>query len=231
MVSADDPTMDLDADDELIVARFADVLADESTWMEVPATLGAVVSRAIASERRQLVGDGPFDQTPKPPPLPVTAQPAQSPRPARRLAPVIAAAAAAVAALALGTVIGRSTGGSDSDRQVAVSATDLAPDIDGTVGVRTVRSGVELRIDAPGLPRRDGGDFYEGWLKSCDGAQLVPIGTFHELADVTAWAGVSTDDFPILTVTREAVAAPQDVAQGSSGEVVLTAQVGPDCPS
>lgn len=231
MVSPDDPTLDLDADDELIVARFADVLADESTWLEVPATLGAAVSEAIASERRQLVGDGPFGRQSLPPPLPVTAQPAQPSRTARRLAPLVAAAAAAVAALALGAVIGRSTGGTDSDRQVAVSATDLAPDVEGSVGVRTVTSGVELRIDAPGLPRRDGGDFYEGWLKSCDGTQLVPIGTFHELSDVTAWAGVSTDDFPILTVTRETVAAPQDVAQGSSGEVVLTAQVGPDCPS
>jgi hypothetical protein len=234
MVSADD-TMELDPDDAAIVARFVDVLRDESTWMDMPPALGSSVAQAIADERNHLLAATAAGAPAPLPPPGVTApalEPVPTPVPRRRLGTWIGvAAAAAVAALALGTLIGRSTGGVESDRQVVAAPTELEPAVDGTVGVRSVTSGVELRIDADGLPRRDGGEFYEGWLKSCDGSQLVPIGTFHTLDDVTAWAGVSVDDFPILTVTRESVAAPKDAAQGSSGEVVLTAQVGPDCPS
>jgi hypothetical protein len=80
------------------------------------------------------------------------------------------------------------------------------------------------------LPRRDGGDFYEGWLKNCAGTGLVPIGTYHELDDATGWAGVATADYPILTVTREHVAPPKDAAQGSSGEVVVSGTLSP-CPA
>jgi hypothetical protein len=81
-----------------------------------------------------------------------------------------------------------------------------------------------------GLPRREGGDFYEGWLKNCAGTELVPIGTYHELDDATGWAGVSINDFPLLTVTREHVAAPKDAAQGSSGEVVVSGALAA-CPA
>ncbi len=35
---------------------------------------------------------------------------------------------------------------------------------------------------------------------------------------------------PLLTVTRETVAPPKDAAQGSSGEVVASAKLGP-CPA
>ena len=48
--------------------------------------------------------------------------------------------------------------------------------------------------------------------------------------DAIGWAGVGLDEFPVLTVTAESVAGPQDALQGSSGDVVLKAQVGPACP-
>lgn len=86
------------------------------------------------------------------------------------------------------------------------------------------------KFSVKSLPRREGDEFYEGWLKNCDGTGLVPIGTFHELDDATGWAGVSIDEFPLLTVTRETLAAPKDAAQGSSGEVVASAKLGP-CPA
>jgi hypothetical protein len=89
---------------------------------------------------------------------------------------------------------------------------------------------VLIRLTMPGLPRREGDDFYEGWLKSCDGQRLVPIGTFHDMDRAAGWAGVSVDDYPLLTVTAEQVAGPKDVAQGSSGEVVVAGAIA-DCPS
>jgi hypothetical protein len=92
-----------------------------------------------------------------------------------------------------------------------------------------VASGVEILFAAPGLPRRDGDEFYQAWMKNCDGSLLVPLGSFHDLADATGWAGVSVWDYPLLTVTREVAAAPEDPAQGSSGEVVLTGAIA-DCP-
>ena len=77
---------------------------------------------------------------------------------------------------------------------------------------------------------REGDEFYEGWLKSCDGLRLVPIGTFHDMDRAAGWAGVSVDDYPLLTVTAEAAAAPTDAAQGSSGQVVASAAISP-CPA
>ena len=71
---------------------------------------------------------------------------------------------------------------------------------------------------------RDGDDFYQAWLRSEDGNGLVPIGSFHEGDNVSLWAGVRIDDFPILTVTRETVAGPKDPSQGTSGEVVVRGQ-------
>ena len=94
----------------------------------------------------------------------------------------------------------------------------------------TVASGVEIDLRVPGLPRRDGGEFYQVWLKNCDGTQLVPAGSFHELDDAVAWAGISSDDFPLITVTKEVVAPPKDAAQGSSGEVVAKGAIG-ECPA
>jgi hypothetical protein len=89
---------------------------------------------------------------------------------------------------------------------------------------------VRINFSVPGLPRREGDEFYEGWLKNCAGTQLVPIGTYHDLEDATGWAGVDVADFPLLTVTREVVAGPKDPAQGSSGEVVVSAAM-KECPA
>ena len=50
---------------------------------------------------------------------------------------------------------------------------------------------------------------------------LVPIGTFNEGRNVTLWAGVSPQDFTLLTVTRERA----DGDQASSGEKVLAGAV------
>ena len=81
-------------------------------------------------------------------------------------------------------------------------------------------SGWKIELDATGLPRLEGGRFYQAWLRNADGV-LVPIGTFNEGQDVTLWAGVSPKDFTTLTITREQA----DGEQASSGEKVLVGTV------
>ena len=127
------------------------------------------------------------------------------------------AAAAAVAAVSL-VVLGSNSSG---DRfRAALAPTALAPGAAGDATLVRTPSGWRIDLDAAGLPRRDGGRFYEAWLRSADGL-LVPVGTFNDSRDVTLWAGVSPKDFTTLTVTRERA----DGDQASSGEKVLVGQV------
>jgi hypothetical protein len=145
----------------------------------------------------------------------VTAQRGVRRRPtARRLAP-FAAAAAAVLAVAIGlAVVGSGTPGERF--HAALAPTELVPGARGEATLTKTSSGWRIQLDATGLPRRDGTEFYEAWLRNADGV-LVPIGTFNEGRKVTLWAGVSPKSFTTLTVTREQA----DGEQGSSGEKVL----------
>jgi hypothetical protein len=123
--------------------------------------------------------------------------------------------------LGIGFISGRfvRTSSPKPDAQIALGPTELVPGASGSAKVRALQSGLEIRLDATGLPRRDGGKFYEAWLKGPKG--LVPIGTFHEATNVTLWAGVSLEDFPTLTVTEEEA----DGDQASSGRKVLLGSV------
>jgi anti-sigma-K factor RskA len=126
-----------------------------------------------------------------------------------------ATVATAAAAVAIGlAVFGSSTSGERF--HAALAATELAPGARGEATLTKTSSGWRIELDATGLPRLEGGRFYEAWLRSAAGA-LVPIGTFNEGRSVTLWAGVSPKDFTTLTVTREQA----DGDQASSGEKVL----------
>jgi anti-sigma-K factor RskA len=131
-----------------------------------------------------------------------------------RLVPV-AAAAAAVLAVAIGLAALRS--GSSEERLYAALAGTGAS---GQATLTKTDSGWRIELDAAGLPRLEGGRFYEAWLRNANGV-LVPIGTFNEGQNVTLWAGVSPKTFSTLTVTREQ--ANDD--QASSGERVLVGTV------
>jgi hypothetical protein len=136
----------------------------------------------------------------------------------RRLV-LIGAAATAVVALVLGLAVF----GSDSSGerfQAALAPTDLVPGAAGSATLTKTTSGWRIELDATGLPRLEGGRFYQAWLRNAAGV-LVPIGTFNEGRDVTLWAGVSPRDFATLTVTREQA----DGDQASSGERVLVGTV------
>jgi hypothetical protein len=140
-------------------------------------------------------------------------------RPARRFvaigAGVAAVAAAAVIAFA---VVGSGT--SSGQLKAALGPTALVPGASGEATLDKTASGWRITLDATGLPRLDGGRFYQAWLRNRAGV-LVPIGTFNEGQKVTLWAGVSPKDFSTLTITRERA----DGDQTSSGQKVLVGTV------
>jgi anti-sigma factor RsiW len=132
-------------------------------------------------------------------------------------------AVGAVATVAVAAVVGLSVfrSGSSSLRfKAALAATALAPGAKGQATLTKTSSGWRVELDASGLPRLDGGRFYEAWLRNRAGV-LVPVGTFNEGYRVTLWAGVPPTAFTTLTVTREQA----DGNQGSSGEKVLVGTV------
>lgn len=202
-----------------LIAEFDHLLADPSLWAKADASLEDRVVASIAVEVERAAPLGSVTRT----------YPAVPLRRRRWLATAGAAAVGAAAAAVFTLVVTRDSS-TPADATVAMSGTDLAPGVVGSAAITSGVSGVEIHLEVPGLPRRDGGEFYQVWLKRCDGSELVPAGSFHELEWAIAWAGVSTDDFPLITVTKEVAAAPTDPAQGSSGEVVVAGAVTP-CPT
>ncbi len=129
------------------------------------------------------------------------------------------AAVTAVLVVAIGIAVLGS--GSSAERfQAALGPTDLAPAASGKATLTKTSSGWRIALSATGLPRRDGRNFYEAWLRNGSGV-LVPIGTFNDGRKVTLWAGVSPKSFNTLTVTREQA----DGEQASSGQKVLVGTV------
>ena len=138
----------------------------------------------------------------------------------RRVALIgVVAATAAVAAVALGSALSRSEQ-SREQFHAALGPTGVVPGARGAATLTRTASGWRIELDAAGLPRLDDGRFYQAWLRDPAGT-LVPIGSFNEGQDVTLWAGVSPEDFPLMTITRERA----DDDQSSSGEKVLTGTV------
>ena len=126
------------------------------------------------------------------------------------------AAATAAVAVAIGLVVTSSSTPAEHF-SAALAPTALASGATGEATLTKTSSGWRIELDASGLPRLDGGRFYEAWLRNAAGV-LVPIGTFNEGRKVTLWAGVSpAKGFTTLTVTRERA----DGDQTSSGEKVL----------
>jgi len=194
-----------------------DLLADESLWAEPPAGLDDGIVAAIAAEA---VTRPARPETPAAPPDPAGSPTVVPLAPRRRQGLRLAlSAAAAVAALAVaGIVVSRS--GDSADGSVALAATDVLPDASGSASLRRTDSGWRIELDATGLPRRDGGRFYEAWLRNADGV-LVSIGTFNEGVDVVLWAGVPPSEFSTLTITEEEA----DGDPASSGVRVLVGPV------
>ena len=126
-------------------------------------------------------------------------------------------AAAVVIVVALGA-FGSSSGAGRF--RAALGPTPSAPGASGEAILVKTSSGWRIELDARGLPRLDGGRFYEAWLRNAAGI-LVPVGTFNDGRNVTLWAGVPPTEFQAFTVTRERAAGDQ----ASSGERVLIGTV------
>ncbi len=201
----------------VIDAELAAMLADATVWAEPPAGLGDRVVAAVRSEAA--LGESE-----------ATGSTVSSPDGDRRawLRPALIGAAAAILFLFGGLVVLSALSGVEETETFSAElvSTGLIPDVGGDVDVTSFDSGLRIDLFAPGLPRRDDGAFYEGWVRTVDG-NLFPVGTFHDGENVTLWAGVELDRIELFTITLETAAGPDDAAQGSSGEVVLKAAITP----
>lgn len=212
----------IDAFDRGELDELRALLADPTMWEEPSSDLGdTVVASITAAAARDRAT-----------PAVAPAGAAVSTRAGRRFrgasligSAVLGAAAAGIVAVAVVNIGDDNSSTRLADAQIALVGTDLEPAAAGRADITTTPSGVQIQLDVTDLPRRDGNDFYEAWLKNVDGTGLIPIGTFHSGDDVTLWAGVAIEDYPILTVTKETVAGPKDPAQGSSGEVVVSGRL------
>ena len=193
-------------------AEFAALFADASMWDEPTPGLADRVVAAVQSE--STLGDA-------------SAQMATATRQRTWLRPALLGAAAAIVFLFGGIVVLSAL--SDVEDVDTFSSelisTGLIPDVGGDVEISSLDSGLRIDLVAPGLPRRDGGAFYEGWVRTVDG-KLIPVGTFHDGDDVTLWAGVEFDQIELFTITLENGAEPASPDQASSGDVVLRAALG-----
>jgi hypothetical protein len=193
---------DLDAEARAELDDFRALLADPSLWVEPDTDLEDRIVSAIAADAK--------------PPAKVISLDARRRRVGRIGGLVAAVAAAAIVVVAL-TVV-RQDG--DDGVLLALQPTQLVPGATGSARVFAEESGLRIELNATGLPRRDGGLYYQAWLRDAAG-NLVPIGTFHDGDHVTLWAGVSLADFPTLTITEEQA----DNEQASSGRRVLLGTV------
>jgi hypothetical protein len=201
----------LEPDEAAELPLLADLLADPSTWAEPDAGLEDAIVRAVADAEPAMT-------------TAVTPLAASERRRAtswhRRVA-LRAAAAAAVVAIAVATVVAVTGGGAGPDYEGALSATGVAPGAHASVDITHTAAGFRVSLDARGLPRLQGGEYYQAWLKNAAGT-LVPIGTFSSSdAHVTLWSGVSPKNFSTIAVTIES----PDNDQASSGRRVLVGEV------
>lgn len=190
----------------------SDLLADPDMWEQPSEGLGDRIVAAVSSEAD--VSDIRAGTDP-------SASVVSESRFGQFRAMMLGAAAAIV--LVFGGVVALSaiTGNpQQEDVAGAFVPTGLLPDVGGEVEVTALDSGLEIQVDAPSLPRRANGEFYEGWLRLDDG-RLVPIGTFHEGDGVTLWAGIELDSVVGMTITLEEAVAADSPEQASSGRVVL----------
>ncbi|MCU1501437.1 MAG: hypothetical protein JWM12_791 [Ilumatobacteraceae bacterium] len=232
---------ELTPEEAATIESFSALLVDESVWGGPSPGLDDLIVAQIAAERtttpdsdRAADGDwGAAADAPLAlvaPVVPITAARGATRRRWWSIAGAAVAGAAAAALITTAVVRNDDTATTAGEQRVELRGTDLAPGAGGAARLSSNRSGVRIDLAVSGLPERIGGDFYQVWLKNCAGTLLVPAGSFHDLADAVAWAGVSLADYPIITVTQESAVGGKDPAQGSSGLIVASANVA-SCPS
>ena len=139
-------------------------------------------------------------------------------RPALALSLSLPVAAAAAVAIVLITT--SSSASPELQFAMVVQGTSLAPAAHGSATLTKHTSGWQIKLSASGLPRREGTQFYQAWLKNAGGI-LVPVGTFNDARDVTLWSGVPVTKFRSLSVTEQVL----NGNPASSGRRVLTGTI------
>ena len=131
-----------------------------------------------------------------------------------------AAAAAVVALIAVGSVVLRD----DAPPRHELAGTELAPGASGSVRVKELGNGAELKLRVDGLAPAPRGRFYQAWVKGERGR--VAVGTFHLRGGgdrpIDLWSGVEIADYPTLTVTLQ----EEGAGDQSSGRIVLAGKIG-----
>lgn len=200
-------------------ARVEALLADALLWEEpAPGIEDAVVAAivAAAAAEPELAGDH----------IDLTAPPARWARPANGrtwIRPFVAGAAAAAVLVMLvgGAVLARSGDDHAGGTEVALAGTELAPEATAVATASDTPQGTVIELDVRGLEPAPDGTYYQAWLREAgEDGERVSAGTFHLRGGdgrIDLWAGVSTDEYPIISVTL------QDEAAGDTapGEVVL----------
>ncbi len=137
----------------------------------------------------------------------------------RWFTPALGVAAGVVLAL-LGVAALSGLAGQEPDGTVelALAGTELAPAAEATARIVDLPAGTRILLDVSMLQPAPPGSYYEAWLRK-DAEVGVSAGTFHLRGgdgEVELWAGVSTSEYPLVTVTIQEEAEPT-----SSGRVVL----------
>jgi anti-sigma-K factor RskA len=109
---------------------------------------------------------------------------------------------------------------SEQSGGLALSATDAAPQAGGELRGERIGDNLRIELEAWGLPKPKGGEYYEMWYAK-EGGGRVSCGTFAATPDgrasVSMSAPVSAVAYPEIEITQE----PDDGDPGSSGKVVL----------
>jgi Anti-sigma-K factor rskA, C-terminal len=212
----------LSADEAAELDALRAELSGAAVWDEPPAGLEDQVVRAVteaaAAASQAAGGEVRAEKAPSPSWWERFRAGLSQRRSALALSLSLPVVAAAVVAIVLITSSG--TSAPALRFAMVVQGTPLAPAAHGSATLTKHTSGWEIKLSATGLPRREGKQFYEAWLKDGAGV-LVPVGTFNDARDVTLWSGVPVTKFRSLTVT-------QQVANGnpaSSGRRVLTGTI------
>ncbi|MEL6981173.1 MAG: anti-sigma factor [Actinomycetota bacterium] len=218
------------------------LLGDEAVWEEPTPGLEDAVVAAIGQEMRganmaPIIGLDPVDRpapTPGLAPLDRSRGPAEpesdtvvpfETRTRRWVGPLLGAAAALllVAGFSLGNRLLTDDGEVPPDHLVALAGTELEPEASAVVDVLATPLGTRLILDVTDLPPAPEGQYYEAWLRQSPEIG-VSAGTFHLRGGdgaIELWAGVTVDDYPLITVTIQ----EEGAGAASSGRVVLAGRV------
>lgn len=135
------------------------------------------------------------------------------------------ATAAAVAVIAIGALAVVNRSDSIAGTEVALAGSELVPEASAVAHVDPQRDGVRIVLEVTGLPPAPPGSFYAAWVVKEEPRTRVPIGTFHLRGGgndrIELWSGVSTDDYPVVSVTRQSEADP-----AGPGEPMLRGRLG-----